>query len=350
MLPRRVGRPVRQALDSSQYVPTDSSLGPPTGRFAPTPSGPLHRGSLLTALGGWLHVRRRGGRWWLRMDDLDTPRCVPGADLQIQHQLLAHGLAWDGTVVYQSLHLDDYAAALNRLMHSGRLYACRCTRAVLAATARPGPDGTVYSGRCRHAAWPLDEPCMLRFALDDEAVRWQDAVLGPVSRRAAEVGDFPVRRADGQIGYHLACVVDEARMGITDVMRGADLIAASAQQQWLMTALGHPRPRYGHLPLLCAADGRKLSKQNGAAAIGTRAGEVVAQLGDALRQLGYVLPEPGALPSRPRDWLDWALQQPEPAPPPSARAPAVCATRSHLACFDAVQHPIPDSFRSRPDE
>ena len=291
---------------------TPSLTGPPTGRFAPTPSGPLHRGSLLTALGGWLHMRRRGGRWLLRIDDLDAPRCVPGADAHIQQQLLAHGLDWDGTVIHQSHHLAAYDATLRELLHSGRLYACRCTRAVLAATARSGPDGPVYPGTCRKAGWPLDAPCMLRFALDDEAVRWQDAVLGPITRRAESVGDFPIRRADGQIGYHLACVVDEVRMGITDVMRGADLIAASAQQQWLMTTLGQPRPRYGHLPLLCSADGRKLSKQNGAAAIGTDAMAVASQLREALLQLGYSAPAAAELPPRAADWLDWALQQPEP--------------------------------------
>ena len=262
------------------------------GRFAPTPSGPLHLGSLFTALASWLAARQAGGEWFLRIDDLDGPRCVAGTETVILKQLEAHGLQWNGRVHRQSTHEADYREALERLRTGGWLYRCRCTRATLAATQLEGPDGPVYAGTCRAAEVPAGAPHSLRFRSGQDLVRWEDRAQGPIARAAShEIGDFVVRRADGQIGYHLACVLDEARMHITEVVRGADLIGATAQQLQLMAVLELPAPRYAHLPVLLAADGRKLSKQNGAAAIATDAAAVSAQLGAALAAMGSAPPK-----------------------------------------------------------
>lgn len=277
------------------------------GRFAPTPSGPLHLGSLFTALASWLAARQAGGEWLLRIDDLDAPRCVAGAETAILEQLEAHGLLWDGRVDRQSGHEAAYRETLERLSASGRLYRCRCTRATLAATQLEGPDGPVYAGTCRDTEVPASAAHSLRFRSDRDLVQWQDGAQGSISREASrEIGDFVVRRADGQIGYHLACALDEARMGITEVVRGADLIGATAQQLQLMAALGLPAPRYTHLPVLLAADGRKLSKQNGAAAVATDAASVSAQLGAALAAMGSAPPD-GLRNAPAAELLRWAV-------------------------------------------
>jgi len=299
-------------------LPNEHSITPqaaPRGRFAPTPSGPLHLGSLLTALASYLSVRQRGGEWWLRVDDLDTPRCVPGAVAAIQRQLEAHGLWWDGALVMQSAHLDAYAAELARLSAEGLLYACACTRAVLAATSRQGLDGPIYPGTCRELALPDTGRIALRFRAPPGEVRWEDGFQGPLLRQSPQtLGDAVVRRADGQMGYHLACVLDEARMGITEVVRGADLIGSSAQQMQLMDALALPRPGYAHVPVLSSADGRKLSKQNGAAALALDTVSCSAQLFTCLGHLG--LTSPAALHGAPpTELLAWALAQPRPWQP-----------------------------------
>lgn len=278
------------------------------GRFAPSPSGPLHLGSLLTALASWLKARQAGGEWWLRIDDLDQPRCVPGADSVIQAQLEAHGLLWHGAPVYQSNHIAEYQQVLERLDAAGLLYRCTCTRAQLAATSVAGPDGPVYPGTCRDAPPAAHARSALRFRSCDGTVQWQDGVLGRIQRDALrEAGDFVLRRADGQMGYHLACVVDEARMGITEVVRGADLLGATVQQRQLMRALALPIPRYAHLPVLTDVQGRKLSKQNGAAALQTSRVAVAEQLHHCLHALR--LSPPSALrAATAREILDWALE------------------------------------------
>lgn len=257
------------------------------GRFAPTPSGPLHLGSLLTALGSWLSARAAGGRWLLRIDDLDTPRVQPGAESVILHQLQAHGLQWDGAIRRQSEHVREYAAALECLRMQNRIYACTCTRAQLQQAA-DGEDA-VYPGTCRDAR--RDEAgAALRFAVS--AGEWvvDDAGRGRLSRRLErEIGDFVVRRRDGQFAYQLACAVDEAAQGISEVVRGADLIGSTFRQVHLMHALELPVPRYRHLPLVVGADGRKLSKQNEAAPLDPA--RAAQNLRAALRLLDQ--PEPG---------------------------------------------------------
>ncbi|MDO9453767.1 MAG: tRNA glutamyl-Q(34) synthetase GluQRS [Stagnimonas sp.] len=285
------------------------SITPPyRGRFAPTPSGPLHLGSLFTALASWLAARQAGGTWHLRIDDLDRPRCMPGAEDTILRQLEAHGLHWDGAPVRQTEHTAQYQAALHTLGRQGQLYACTCTRAVLAATALPGPDGAIYPGTCRSHITVADKPATLRLRVLDGILQWQDGIQGRTSRAIpAEAGDFVVRRADGQIGYHLACALDEHRMGITEVVRGADLLGATVNQLSLFKALDLTAPGYAHVPVLLESDGRKLSKQNGAAALATGRAGVSQQLLFCLTAM-RLAPPPQLAEASAETILHWALQ------------------------------------------
>lgn len=240
------------------------------GRFAPTPSGPLHLGSLLTALASYLDARHHGGEWLLRIDDLDRPRCVPGADHVILRQLEAHGLFWDGAPRCQRQHQDEYRARLADLQQRGRLYACRCTRAELATGALAGPDGPVYPGTCRALRLPSGGHA-LRLASTPGTQTYADLLCGVQRRdRDTQIGDFVVLRRDGIIGYHLACAVDEHAQAITTVMRGGDLVGATFAQLLLMEVWEQPAPQYAHLPLLVDREGRKLSKQNHAAPLDAR--------------------------------------------------------------------------------
>lgn len=265
-------------------------MSPTVGRFAPTPSGPLHLGSLLTAVGSWLSARAAGGRWLLRIDDLDRPRVRPGAEDTIRRQLDMHGLYWDGPVRRQSDHLAEYAAALERLRASGRLYACTCTRARLQQAAEG--DDAVYPGFCRDANHP-DNDAALRLHVGTGELLIDDPVHGELVRRLdRDIGDFVVRRRDGQFAYQLACAVDEAAQGVTEAVRGADLISSSFRQLQLARLLGLRPPRYRHLPLVVEPGGRKLSKQNEAQPLdGARAAGSLRQV---LRLLGQPEPDTGS--------------------------------------------------------
>ena len=281
------------------------------GRFAPTPSGPLHLGSLLTALASWLQARSKNGVWLLRIDDLDRPRCIKGMDSEILHQLESHGLDWDETPRYQTQHVEAYEHALARLLDMGRVYPCTCTRATLDRSALDGPDGPVYSGHCRLLGLPCAERHALRYRVDDSILEFQDGWAGPQQRRMQrEVGDFTLRRSDGMIGYQLACAIDEKDQCITEVVRGADLLGSSFRQIALMQALGLTPPQYRHGPVLKDPQGNKLSKQNHAEPI-----LAAAAADNLLRCLHHLKQQPpaGIAGASPRVILEWALQhwQPE---------------------------------------
>lgn len=263
------------------------------GRFAPSPSGPLHAGSLVAALASWLDARAHGGRWLLRMEDVDTPRTVPGAADAIMAQLNALGLHWDGDVMWQSQRNAAYQSAFDTLAARGLIYGCGCTRREIADSAlrgqtAPGADGErPYPGTCRHGLPPGRQARAWRLRVPDGIERFEDRWLGPQEQDvAAAVGDFALRRADGLWAYQLAVVVDDAEQGVTDVVRGADLLSSTARQRVLGRLLGVPPLRYLHVPLILdTVSGLKLSKQNGAAAIDT--GTPMAALADAWRALGF---------------------------------------------------------------
>lgn len=237
---------------------------PYRGRFAPTPSGPLHFGSLVAALGSCLDARARGGAWLVRMEDVDPPRVAPGAADAILRSLEAYGLAWDGPVLWQGPRGEAYQAALEGLMRDGRVYGCTCTRKRIAETTRPGVDGPVYRGSCRGR--PVGADRAWRFMVPDQRIAFQDRLLGRVAcDLARECGDFVLRRADGVFSYQLAVVVDDAEQGISHVVRGADLLASTPRQIVLQQALGVPTPSYLHLPVVLDGAGQKLSKQTLAA-------------------------------------------------------------------------------------
>lgn len=287
---------------------------PYRGRFAPSPTGPLHAGSLVAALASWLDARAHGGTWLVRIEDVDTPRCIPGADQLILQQLAACGLVSDGPVVWQSRREALYQAALDRLIAQGDAYPCACSRqdierALLASGApRERHQAAVYPGTCRPERGGLQgrAPRAWRFRVPDAArVDWTDRRLGPQSQDVARaVGDFILRRADGLWAYQLAVVVDDAAQGITHVVRGEDLADNTPRQILLQRALGLDTPAYRHTPLVLGDNGEKLSKQNGAVALDLS--DPLAALNAAARVLG--LPARGdELDTALRGWTtDWA--------------------------------------------
>ena len=259
------------------------------GRFAPSPTGLLHAGSLTTAVGSYLHARSQGGQWLLRIEDLDPPREVPGAADAILRTLEALGLAWDGPVIWQSQRLTAYQDALDALIASGHAYPCACTRREIALAGYPGVDGVVYPGTCRNGlaagkagrAWRLHVPA--------GEVMFMDGHYGAQRQDVAhQVGDYVLKRADGLFAYQLAVVVDDAWQGISEVVRGADLLDSTPRQIVLQRALNAPTPRYTHLPLLVNAAGEKLSKQTLAPAI--RPDQAADELRLALTRLNHAPP------------------------------------------------------------
>ena len=232
------------------------------GRFAPSPTGPLHCGSVVAALASYLSARARGGEWLVRIDDIDPPREVEGAADEILRTLEAYGLEWDGTVLYQSRRRDAYETALEQLKHNDVLYACGCTRKEIADTGILGLEGPVYPGTCRRGVSPGRAPRALRVRTDGAVIEFVDRVQGRQrSQLEAEIGDFVVKRADGLYAYQLAVVVDDAGQGITEVVRGADLLPSTPRQIHLQRLLGLPTPEYLHVPAVLDASGEKLSKQ-----------------------------------------------------------------------------------------
>ena len=274
------------------------------GRFAPSPTGPLHVGSLVAAVASWLDARAAGGRWLVRMEDLDRPRCVPGAADTILRQLEAYGLAWDGEVLYQSQRDDAYAAALDQLKSARHAYPCACTRSQLATAPKNAEGETIYPGTCRAGLPPGATPRAWRVRVGDVSACFQDRVHGSLCQPlATDVGDFVVKRADGLFAYQIAVVVDDAFQGISDIVRGADLLWNTPRQIHLQALLGLPSPRYAHVPLVTNAAGQKLSKQTLAPALPVSG--CSAALADALATLGH--PPPAELQeASPDQLLQWA--------------------------------------------
>jgi glutamyl-Q tRNA(Asp) synthetase len=281
------------------------------GRFAPSPTGPLHAGSLVAALASWLDARARGGRWLVRIEDIDTPRCVPGADREILRQLDALGLVPDEPPAWQSARGALYQAALDRLVAAANAYPCGCTRRdieqALAAAghAHVRHEERVYPGTCRDGLHGKP-PRAWRIKAGDEAspvvVEWHDRRLGSQRQDVTrEVGDFILKRADGLWAYQLAVVVDDADQGITHVVRGEDLADNTPRQIHLQRLLGLPTPAYLHTPLVLDAQGEKLSKTSGAPPLDV--GKPVAALQAAAQVLG--LPRYDA--AQPPEWLAQAV-------------------------------------------
>jgi glutamyl-Q tRNA(Asp) synthetase len=274
-----------------------------SGRFAPSPTGPLHLGSLAAAVGSWLFARAAGVPWLVRIEDIDTPRVVPGSAEEILAALRRYSLDWDGDVVWQSRRTSIYEEALQELRAKNLVYDCGCSRADLqrAASAPLGRE-SVYPGTCRNGIPAGKVARAIRFRVPEGSIAFEDAILGRVE---ADVGgDFVVRRADGLFAYQLAVVVDDAQQGVTQVVRGADLLESTPRQIALQRALGYPTPSYAHLPLVVNPDGSKLSKREGALPLPALDERRVREtLAAALRHLGLSVDA-----DHPRAMLDAALR------------------------------------------
>ena len=274
------------------------------GRFAPSPTGPLHFGSLVAAIGSYLEARSGGSDWLLRIEDLDRPRCREDVANDILRTLEAFGFEWQGEIVWQSQRSAAYREALEYLRAAGRIFACACSRRELADSAL-APDGaTVYPGTCRNGLPRGKAPRAYRIRVNDERIVFDDAVQGRVSQNLAEAsGDFVLLRADGIFAYQLAVVVDDGEQGITQIVRGADLLASTPRQILLQRLLGQPTPAYTHLPVAIDACGEKLSKQTHAAQLD--AARPIPALLSALRFLGQEPPVELAEVTLPEFW-HWA--------------------------------------------
>jgi glutamyl-Q tRNA(Asp) synthetase len=300
----------------------------PCGRFAPSPTGPLHMGSLVAAVGAWLFARSAGGAFLVRLEDLDSARNVPGSADEILSALALYGLTPDGPVAVQSRRGALYGAAIEVLRGKGLVYSCSCTRSELARIAsapladRPADSGSIYPGTCRDGLQAGRRARSLRFHAGPEEISFEDAVHGRQSQNVAEeVGDFVVHRADGPFAYQLAVVVDDGQQGVTQVVRGADLLSSTPRQIALARALGLPEPSYAHLPLVVGPDGAKLGKRDGALPLPTLDERRVPEtLAAALALLGQD-PAEGS----PREMLEEALRRFDPSRIP--RGPVTASAR-----------------------
>ena len=280
------------------------------GRFAPSPTGLLHIGSLLTALASYADARANRGKWLVRMEDLDPPREMPGAAAHILHTLEAFGFEWDGEVVWQSRRHSLYRDALGRLKEKGLLYPCYCSRKDWQAAAAQGADGFVYNERCRRPEDRPhnDKPPAWRIRVNDETIGFDDGIVGHYAQNLArDIGDFVLLRADGFWAYQLAVVADDADQGITHIVRGQDLLVSTPRQIYLQRCLGFATPHYAHLPLLVNKHGQKWSKQTLAPALDENHKEQL------LRQvLQYLNLPPAPEVSRPQALLSWAIEHWQP--------------------------------------
>ncbi len=259
------------------------------GRFAPSPTGPLHFGSLVAAVASYLEAKSHGGEWLVRMEDIDKPREMPGAADEILRALEACAMEWDGEVAYQSARTDAYHAELHRLRATGRVYPCACSRREVADSAVSGIEGPVYPGTCRAGLAPGRAVRAWRIDTRNSEIAFTDAIQG-IQRQnlPSDIGDFVLLRADHVYAYQLAVVVDDAEQGITDVVRGADLLDSTPRQIYLQNLLGFATPHYCHVPVAVNAEGEKLSKQTHATPLD--AGRPLPALISVLRFLGQTPP------------------------------------------------------------
>lgn len=278
------------------------------GRFAPSPTGPLHFGSLVAAVGSYCLARRNRGKWLLRMEDLDPPRVVPGAADEILSALEALGLHWDGEIVWQSQRTEAYIEAIEKLRQRGLVFDCTCSRKeILSSAPHPGEDGPIYPGTCRTGLAAGRKPRALRIKVSKEQICYCDGVFGPLQQVLSEaVGDFVLRRADGLFAYQLAVVVDDAAEGVNQVVRGADLLSSTPRQIFLHSCLGTLVPEYVHLPLVMGDNGKKISKRHCAVRL-DHVNDAARLIAQSLHFLGQTVPN-GLLGAPPAELLSWAIQ------------------------------------------
>jgi glutamyl-Q tRNA(Asp) synthetase len=275
------------------------------GRFAPSPTGPLHFGSLVAAVGSYLDAKKQGGIWLVRMEDLDPPRCVAGAADDILRTLENFGLHSDEPVLVQSQRTAAYEEALHELQRIGMVYPCTCTRREIADSALHGVEGQIYPGTCRNGVAMDRRAQAWRVRTEGQTIAFDDALQGRITQHLEnEIGDFVVKRADGLHAYQLAVAVDDAFQGVTRVVRGADLLSSTPRQIWLQRLLGLPAPRYLHLPVAVNSAGEKLSKQTLAAPVDKK--NAAATL---LRVLAFLRQEPPAelASGKTAEMLEWAI-------------------------------------------
>lgn len=274
------------------------------GRFAPSPTGPLHFGSLVAAMGSYLDARSRGGVWLVRMEDLDTPREISGAASDILQTLDLFGFEWDGEVLYQSRRQDAYREALATLIREDAVFPCSCTRREVAEAGLQGLEGPRYSGQCRQQQITKDDSGAVRVRTHQEQIQFKDRICMRISQNLElDIGDFIVRRADGLFAYQLAVVVDDAFQQVNQVVRGADLLDSTPRQIHLQQLLGLNTPEYAHLPLVLNDKGQKLSKQTGALPINKES--PVSELLSALEFLNQSLPD--EVPESLGGFWKWAI-------------------------------------------
>ncbi|NOY14427.1 MAG: tRNA glutamyl-Q(34) synthetase GluQRS [Deltaproteobacteria bacterium] len=242
---------------------------PTVGRFAPSPTGPLHFGSLVAALGSYLSAKKNRGRWLVRIEDLDPPRVVPGAAAALLRLLEALAFEWDGEVIYQSRRFERYRQVLQQLSEQGLTFPCSCSRReIIASAPQPGEDGPIYPGTCRRGPVGQRRERAIRLRVPDEELLCQDQIFGPLRQNLRrDVGDFVLRRTDGLYAYQLAVVIDDIDSGVNQVVRGADLFSSTPRQVFLYRCLQQPLPDYFHLPLVLGVDAKKLSKRYGPSAL-----------------------------------------------------------------------------------
>lgn len=281
------------------------------GRFAPSPTGPLHFGSLVAAVGSYLQARANRGEWKLRIEDIDPPREPEGASTLLIKTLEQFGFEWDGPVLFQHDRLHRYAEMINELAKTERVYQCACSRKQIAAHPINTTGSLIYPGTCRHKVWQpeksrFEEKTALRLDTRGARIRFYDAVQGRQDIDFEQQGDYVIRRADGLYSYQIAVAVDDAEQGMTEVVRGADLLSCTARQIYLQQLLGLPTPDYAHLPVAHdPQSGQKLSKQTYASAI--RTNTAVTYLWYALNFLGQQ-PEPALLEASVEEFWKWAIE------------------------------------------